>query len=140
MENPGEPWAYKEIGLSTLYLGKPDQALDWFTKADRIGPRDPGRWTWLDGRGHALILLGLWGLRFTLTVRRRQVGKSKTSRWAWQLQRLVLAPRGLTGLLNPPVIPARVDAKHRKLDAVKRRYLSEREVERLMAGFCSRPV
>src|SRR6185369_16453044 len=23
-----------------------------------IGPRDPGRWTWLDGRGHALILLG----------------------------------------------------------------------------------
>jgi adenylate cyclase len=58
MENPGEPWAYKEIGLSTLYLGRPEQALDWFAKADRIGPRDPGRWTWLDGRGHALILLG----------------------------------------------------------------------------------
>src|SRR5499426_2995858 len=58
MENPGEPWAYKEIGLSTLYLGKPHQALEWFAKADRIGPRDPGRWTWLDGRGHALILLG----------------------------------------------------------------------------------
>jgi TolB-like protein/DNA-binding winged helix-turn-helix (wHTH) protein/cytochrome c-type biogenesis protein CcmH/NrfG len=58
MENPGEPWAYKEIGLSALYLGRPEQALDWFAKADRIGPRDPGRWTWLDGRGHALILLG----------------------------------------------------------------------------------
>jgi TolB-like protein/DNA-binding winged helix-turn-helix (wHTH) protein/Flp pilus assembly protein TadD len=58
MENPGEPWTYKEIGLSTLYLGKPEQALEWFAKADRIGPRDPGRWTWLDGRGHALILLG----------------------------------------------------------------------------------
>jgi TolB-like protein/DNA-binding winged helix-turn-helix (wHTH) protein len=58
LENPGEPWAYKEIGLSTLYLGRPEQALDWFAKADRIGPRDPGRWTWLDGRGHALILLG----------------------------------------------------------------------------------
>jgi len=57
-ENPGEPWAYKEIGLTTLYLGRPEQALDWFAKADRIGPRDPGRWTWLDGRGHALILLG----------------------------------------------------------------------------------
>jgi TolB-like protein/Flp pilus assembly protein TadD len=57
-ENPGEPWTYKEIGLSTLYLGKPEQALEWFAKADRIGPRDPGRWTWLDGRGHALILLG----------------------------------------------------------------------------------
>jgi TolB-like protein/DNA-binding winged helix-turn-helix (wHTH) protein/Flp pilus assembly protein TadD len=57
-QNPGEPWAYKEIGLSTLYLGKPEQALEWFAKADRIGPRDPGRWTWLDGRGHAFILLG----------------------------------------------------------------------------------
>jgi adenylate cyclase len=57
-ENPGEPWAYKEIGLSTLYLGQPEHALHWFAKADRIGPRDPGRWTWLDGRGHALILLG----------------------------------------------------------------------------------
>ena len=58
VENPGEPWAYKEIGLSTMYLGRTDQALDWFAKADRIGPRDPGRWTWLDGRGHDLILLG----------------------------------------------------------------------------------
>jgi adenylate cyclase len=57
-ENPGEPWAYKEIGLSTLYLGRPDEALAWFAKADRIGPRDPGRWTWLDGRGQALILVG----------------------------------------------------------------------------------
>ena len=57
-ENPGEPWAYKEIGLSTMYLGRAGQSLDWFAKADRIAPRDPGRWTWLDGRGHALILLG----------------------------------------------------------------------------------
>src|SRR5262249_17051973 len=58
MENPGEPWTYKELGLSSLYLGKPEQALEWFAKADRIGPRDPGRWTWLAGRGHAPILLG----------------------------------------------------------------------------------
>jgi adenylate cyclase len=57
-ENPGEPWAYKEVGLSTMYLGRTEEALDWFAKADRIGPRDPSRWTWLDGRGQALILLG----------------------------------------------------------------------------------
>src|SRR5262249_5441406 len=57
-ENPAEPWAYKEIGFSTMYLGNPIAALDWFAKADRIGPRDPARWTWLDGQGHALILLG----------------------------------------------------------------------------------
>jgi adenylate cyclase len=58
LANPGEPWAYKEIGLSTLYLGHAEKALDWFAKADRFGPLDPGRWTWLDGRGQALILLG----------------------------------------------------------------------------------
>jgi adenylate cyclase len=57
-ENPGEPWAYKEIGLSNLYLGRLEQSLGWFAKADGFGPRDPGRWTWLDSQGHALILLG----------------------------------------------------------------------------------
>jgi adenylate cyclase len=57
-ENPGEPWAYKEVGLSNMYIGRIEEALEWFAKAERIGPRDPGRWTWLDGRGHALILLG----------------------------------------------------------------------------------
>jgi class 3 adenylate cyclase/TolB-like protein len=65
-ENPGEPWAYKEIGLSSMYLGRTEQSLDWFAKADGFGPRDPGRWTWLDSRGHALILLGrdLEAIRF----------------------------------------------------------------------------
>jgi adenylate cyclase len=65
-ENPGEPWAYKEIGLSSMYLGRVEQSLGWFAKADRFGPRDPGRWTWLDSRGHALILLGrdLEAIRF----------------------------------------------------------------------------
>jgi adenylate cyclase len=57
-ENPGEPWAYKEIGLSNLYLGRLEQSLGWFAKADGFGPRDPGRWSWLDSQGHALILLG----------------------------------------------------------------------------------
>ena len=57
-ENPGEPWTYKEIGLATMYLGRTTEALDWFAKAERLGPRDPSRWTWLSGRGQALILLG----------------------------------------------------------------------------------
>jgi TolB-like protein/cytochrome c-type biogenesis protein CcmH/NrfG len=57
-ENPGEPWAYKEIGLSTMYLGRAEEALGWFAKAEGFGPRDPGRWSWFDSRGHALILLG----------------------------------------------------------------------------------
>ena len=57
-QNPGEPWAYKEVGLSMMYLGRTVDALDWFDKAERFGPRDPGRWTWLAAKGQALLLLG----------------------------------------------------------------------------------
>jgi adenylate cyclase len=57
-ENPGEPWAYKEIGLSNMYLGRVEDSLGWFAKANGLGPRDPGRWSWFDSQGHALILLG----------------------------------------------------------------------------------
>jgi TolB-like protein/Tfp pilus assembly protein PilF len=56
--NPGEPWAYKEVGLSLVYLGHPEEALDWFAKAERFGPYDPSRWSWFDAQGQALLLLG----------------------------------------------------------------------------------
>jgi len=56
--NPGEPWAYKEVGLSLLYSGQLEQALDWFAKAEQFGPYDPGRWSWFDAKGQALLLLG----------------------------------------------------------------------------------
>jgi len=56
--NPGEPWAYKEIGLSLLYLGQAEEALKWFAKAEQFGPYDPGRWSWFDAQGQALLLLG----------------------------------------------------------------------------------
>jgi tetratricopeptide (TPR) repeat protein len=52
--NPGEPWAYKEVGLSMMYRGRTDDALEWFNKAELFGPRDPGRWTWLGGKGQTL--------------------------------------------------------------------------------------
>src|SRR6202012_2297037 len=57
-QNPGEPWAYKEIGLSDLYLGRFDEALQWFEKAERVGPRDPSRWIWLGAMGRAQFFLG----------------------------------------------------------------------------------
>lgn len=57
-QNPGEPWAYKEVGLSELYLGRFQEALDWFEKADQIGPRDPSRWNWLGAMGRAEFFLG----------------------------------------------------------------------------------
>jgi TolB-like protein/DNA-binding SARP family transcriptional activator len=57
-QNPGEPWAYKEVALSMMYRGRTADALDWFEKAELFGPRDPGRWTWLAGKGQVLILLG----------------------------------------------------------------------------------
>ena len=57
-QNPGEPWAYKEVGLSTLYLGRVPEALDWFEKADQLGPRDPSRWIWLGAMGRVQFFLG----------------------------------------------------------------------------------
>jgi adenylate cyclase len=57
-QNPGEPWAYKEVGLSMLYLGRLTEALGWFEKADQIGPRDPSRWIWLGAMGRVQFFLG----------------------------------------------------------------------------------
>jgi adenylate cyclase len=56
--NPGDPIAYKEMGLNKLYLGATKEAVDWFRRADRIAPRDTERWTWLQGLGRALMHLG----------------------------------------------------------------------------------
>jgi adenylate cyclase len=57
-QNPGEPWAYKEVGLSELYLGRLREALGWFAKAEQIGPRDPSRWIWLGAMGRVQFFLG----------------------------------------------------------------------------------
>jgi TolB-like protein/Flp pilus assembly protein TadD len=56
--NPGEPTAYRELGLNKLYLGETEAAAEWFRRADRIAPRDPHRWTWLQGLGRAMMQLG----------------------------------------------------------------------------------
>jgi TolB-like protein/Flp pilus assembly protein TadD len=56
--NPAEPTAYKEMGLNKLYVGETRQAVQWFRRADAIAPRDPERWTWLQGLGRALMQLG----------------------------------------------------------------------------------
>ena len=56
--NPGEPTAYRELGLNSLYLGATSEAVDWFRRADCVAPRDRVRWTWLQGLGRALLQLG----------------------------------------------------------------------------------
>jgi len=55
--NPGEPRVYNELGLSWLYLGDVTKAIEYFSKAAQVGPRDPARWVWLSGRGRAQIFL-----------------------------------------------------------------------------------
>ena len=56
--SPGEPTAYRELGLSKLYLGETREAADCFRRADSIAPRDVERWSWLQGLGRALLQLG----------------------------------------------------------------------------------
>jgi tetratricopeptide (TPR) repeat protein len=57
-QNPGDPWAFKEVGLSQLYLGRLEEALEWFEQADQLGPRDPSRWIWLSAMGRVHFFLG----------------------------------------------------------------------------------
>lgn len=57
-QNPGEPWAYKEVGLNELYLGRFKEAKESFEKANQIGPRDPSRWIWLSAMGRVQFVLG----------------------------------------------------------------------------------
>jgi TolB-like protein/Flp pilus assembly protein TadD len=56
--NPADPTAYKELGLNKLYLGETREAVARLRRADAIAPRDPARWTWLQGLGRALMQLG----------------------------------------------------------------------------------
>ena len=46
------------MALNKLYLGATREAVGRFRRADAIAPRDPARWTWLQGLGRALIQLG----------------------------------------------------------------------------------
>ena len=56
---PGDPLAHREIGLSLIYLGRAEEAVAQFRRADALAPTDdPARWTWLQGLGRALIQLG----------------------------------------------------------------------------------
>ena len=56
--NPSEPMGYREVGLNLLYLGRAEDAVQWFRRADALMPSDPLRWTWMQGLGRALIHLG----------------------------------------------------------------------------------
>jgi tetratricopeptide (TPR) repeat protein len=56
--SPAEPIAYKEIGLNNLFPGHAREAIEWFHRADLIAPRDPERWTWLQGLGRVQMHIG----------------------------------------------------------------------------------
>ena len=57
-QHPGDPMGCRETGLNLLYLGRAEEAVFWFRRADALTPADPVRWTWLQGLGRALIQLG----------------------------------------------------------------------------------
>ena len=51
--------AHRDAGVSLLYLGRAEETVPWFRRADALAAGDdPLRWTWLQGLGGALIQLG----------------------------------------------------------------------------------
>ena len=57
-QNTGDLLGHREMGLNLLYLGRTEEAADWFRRADALAPVDPMRWSWMQGLGRALIQLG----------------------------------------------------------------------------------
>ena len=90
--NPGEPMAHREIGLSLLYLGRAEEAVDWFHRAETLAPGDPVRWTWLQGLGRALIQLGRDAE--AVDVLRLAVGNNSTFAFSHALLAAALALMG----------------------------------------------
>jgi TolB-like protein/DNA-binding winged helix-turn-helix (wHTH) protein/tetratricopeptide (TPR) repeat protein len=55
--DPVDLIAHREMGLNLLYLGRTQDALGWFRRADTLAPVDPIRWTWLQGLARGLMQL-----------------------------------------------------------------------------------
>ena len=56
--DPGDVPSHRESGLNLMYLGRTEEGCQWFRRADALAPADTMRWTWLQGLGRALIMLG----------------------------------------------------------------------------------
>ena len=46
--NPSDVFAYMGLGWACFYTGQFEKSLEYFDKAIRLSPRDPGMGTWLD--------------------------------------------------------------------------------------------
>ncbi len=55
--NPWDGAALFQLGLTQAQLGRFDDALNTFLRADRFGTPEVSRWTWLLGAGFASLLL-----------------------------------------------------------------------------------
>lgn len=56
--SPGDPLTHCEVAANLLYLGRTDEAVEWFQRSDALAPGDPLRWSWQHNLGRALIQLG----------------------------------------------------------------------------------
>jgi tetratricopeptide (TPR) repeat protein len=118
--NPGEPNAYRELGLNNLYLGRDQEAVDWFRRADSVAPRDRGRWTWLQGLGRALMHLG----QDTEAVEALRLAAHSNPHWS-RTRAFLAAAEALAGNIDS----AKLDlAKYDELDPgmTVRRFREER--------------
>src|SRR5262249_6676465 len=88
---PRSVWALKEIGFSKIYLGRTEEALQAFTEADRLEPNSPQRGTWLQGAGHACLMLARYDEAIAW-LRRAVVEPVSTGRgYAWLAAAYALA-------------------------------------------------
>jgi adenylate cyclase len=55
--NPSNVFAYMGLGWACFYTGQFEKSLEYFDKAIRLSPHDPGMGTWLDSKSGAYFAL-----------------------------------------------------------------------------------
>ena len=55
--NPSNVFAYMGLGWACFYTGQFEKSLEYFDKAIRLSPHDPGMGTWLDSKSGAHFAL-----------------------------------------------------------------------------------
>ena len=54
--NPNNPWNMADFGLVLMYIGEPEQALEWFENAKKVDPYFDPPWYWRQaGQTHAVL-------------------------------------------------------------------------------------
>jgi len=90
--NPNDANAHYGQGLTLCFTGRPEAAIPQIDQALRLNPHDPGAWTFLWLKGHALTLLHCYDE--ALIWAKKAVQRPNATLWAFTGEAVALAHLG----------------------------------------------